>query len=194
MASLKRDGHHHTYADYLEWSGSSGEELIDGTHCVREPPAPSPLHQEIVIGLCSQVYTALKGKPWRACAAPFDVRLPKSTEKDEWIDTVVQPDVFIVCDPQKIDSRGVRGAPDWLAEVRSAHTGSYDKLVKLPVYERAGVREVWLIEPIDRTLEIYRLEAGRYGPARLLELKGKTPIAAVSAVIVDWDEILFKVS
>src|ERR1700678_26710 len=72
MAPLKRDGHHHTYADYLKWSGSSGEELIDGTHCVREPPAPSPLHQEIVIGLCSQVYTALKGKPWRAGAAPFD--------------------------------------------------------------------------------------------------------------------------
>jgi Uma2 family endonuclease len=140
------------------------------------------------------VYAALKDKPWRAYAAPFDVRLPKSTEQDDQVDTVVQPDVLIVCDLQKIDARGMRGAPDWLAEVLSPHTVSHDKVVKLRVYERAGVREVWIVDPIGRTLAIYQLEAGRYGRAIILALKGKTPIAAVPGVAIDWEEVLVKIS
>jgi Uma2 family endonuclease len=190
MTPLKRDTHYHTYTDYLTWSASHGDEVIDGTAYVREPPAPSPLHQGIVGELYRQAANALKGKPCRVYVAPFDVRLPKSTEEDDQIDTVVQPDVFIVCDLQKIDARGMRGAPDWIAEVLSPGTASHDKMVKLPVYERVGVREVWLIDPIDRTLTLYRLEAGHYGRATFLELKGQTPLTAVSGVTIDWDQVL----
>jgi Uma2 family endonuclease len=193
MALLKRDAHHYTYADYLRWSGSCGEELIDGAAYVREPPAPSPSHQGIVVGLCHQVNTALKDKPYRVYVAPFDVRLPKCAEQDDQVDTVVQPDVLIVCDLQKIDARGMRGAPDWVAEVLSPYTSSHDQVVKLPAYERAGVREVWLVHPIDRTLAIYQLEAGRYGRASILELKGKARIAAVPGITIDWDEVLVKI-
>jgi Uma2 family endonuclease len=194
MALLKRDAHRYTYADYLRWSGSYGQELIDGAAYVREPPAPSPSHQGIVVGLCRQVDAALKDKPHRVYVAPFDVRLPKSAEQDEKVDTVVQPDVLIVCDLQKIDARGMRGAPDWVTEVLSPHTATYDRAVKIPAYERAGVREVWLVDPIDRTLAIYQLEAGRYGRAIILELKGKTRIAAVPGITIDWDEVLVKIS
>ena len=189
MRVRTRDTHYHTYADYLTWSASHGDEVIDGTAYVREPPSPSPSHQGMTGELHRQVANALKGKACRVYAAPLDVRLPKSTEEDGQIDTVVQPDVFVVCDLQKIDARGVRGAPDWLAEVLSPGTANHDRLVKLPVYERAGVREVWLIEPIGRTLTLYRLEGGHYGRATLLELKGKTPIAAVPGVIIDWDQV-----
>ena len=194
MKLLKRDSHYHTYADYLTWSATYGDEVIDGTAYVRKPPSPSYSHQGIVVELGYQLVGALKGKPCRVCVAPLDVRLPKSTEEDGQIDTVVQPDVFIVCDLQKIDARGVRGAPDWLAEVLSPGTANHDKRVKLPVYERAGVREVWFIDPIHRTLTLYRLEGGRYGRATRLELKGKTPITAVPGVIVDWDEVLAGIS
>jgi Uma2 family endonuclease len=190
----KRDSHYHTYADYLTWSATYGDEVIDGTAYVREPPSPSPSHQGIVVELGRQIANALKGKPCRVFVAPFDVRLPKSTEEDGQIDTVVQPDVFIVCDLQKIDARGMRGAPDWLAEVLSPGTATHDKRVKLPVYERAGVREVWLIDPIGRTLTFYRLEAGHYGRATRLELKGKTPITAVPGVTIDWDEVLTEIA
>ncbi len=194
MTVLKRDTHHHTYADYLMWSGTYGDELIDGTAYVREPPAPSPSHQGIVAELCRQIGSALKGKPWRVYVAPFDIRLPKSTEEDDQVDTVVQPDVFIVCDLQKIDARGMRGAPDWLAEVLSPGTARHDQIVKLPVYERAGVREVWLIDPISCTLTLHRLEAGRYGRATLLKLEGRTQLTAVPGVTIDWDEVLAKIS
>ena len=194
MKLVKRDTHYHTYADYLTWSASHGDELIDGTAYVREPPSPSFTHQTIVLELGHQAVKALKGKPWRACVAPLDVRLPKSNEEDDQVDTVVQPDVFIVSDLEKIDERGVRGAPDWIAEVLSPGTTRHDKVVKLRVYERAGVREVWLIDPIKRTLMIHRLEAGRYGRATLLELKGQMPLTAVPGVTIDWDEVLAEIS
>jgi len=102
---------------------------------------------------------------------------------------VVQPDVVVVCDLGKLDERGIRGAPDWIAEVLSPATARHDQVVKLPAYERAGVPEVWLVHPIDRILSIYRLEDGRYGRPTLLELKGKTAIDALPGVSIDWDRL-----
>jgi Uma2 family endonuclease len=194
MTILKRDTHYHTYADYLTWSRSYGDELINGTAYVREPPSPSWSHQEIVLELGRQAANALEGKPCRVCVAPLDVRLPKSTEVDDQVDTVVQPDVFIVSDLKKIDARGVRGAPDWVAEVLSPSTARHDRTVKLAAYERAGVREVWLIDPVNLTLTIYRLEAGCYGRATTLELKGRTRLTAVPDVTIDWARVLARMS
>src|SRR4029077_16940085 len=127
----------------------------------------------VVLELGRQAANALKGKSCRVYVAPFDVRLPRSTEQDDQVDTVVQPDVFIVCDLQKIDARGMRGAPDWVAEVLSPGTASHDKIVKCPVYERAGVRELWLVDPVERRLTLYRLEGSHYGHASVLDLKGQ---------------------
>jgi len=194
MAVLKRDTQYHTYADYLVWSRPYGDELINGTAYVREPPSPSQPHQWIAFELARQIADALEDKPSHVYIAPFDVRLPKSGEEDNLVDTVVQPDVFIVTDLRKVDIRGVRGAPDWLAEVLSPSTARHDQVVKLPVYERAGVREVWFIHPIDRTVAIYLLERGRYGRPRMLGLKGKTQLTAVSGVTVDWDRAFAKLS
>jgi Uma2 family endonuclease len=84
----------------------------------------------------------------------------------------------------------VRGAPDWLAEVLSPSTATYDRSVKIPLYERAGVPEVWLIHPTDRTLAIYRLEDGRYGRPIHQELKGQTQLSSVPSVSIDWDRLM----
>ena len=194
MTVLQRDKHYHTYADYLTWSREYGDELINGTAYVREPPSAGLSHQRVVGEIYHQAVTALKGKPCEVFVSPSDVRLPKSTEHDDQVDTVVQPDVFIVCDPQKLDERGTRGAPDWVVEVLSPSTARHDQFVKVPAYERAGVREVWLVHPIDCTLTIYRLESGRYGRATRRELKGRTRIAAVPGVTIDWDEVLAEIS
>jgi Uma2 family endonuclease len=194
MTVLKRDMHYHTYADYLTWSRSHGDELIDGTAYVREPPSPTRSHQEIVGELYHQAAYALEDRLCRVYVAPFDVRLPKSTEEDDQVDTVVQPDVLIVSDLKKLDARGMRGAPDWVAEVLSPSTARHDQSVKLSAYERAGVREVWFIDPIDRTLTIYQLEAGCYGRATIRELKGRTQLAAVPGVTINWARVLAKMS
>ena len=190
MTVLKRDTEHHTYADYLIWSRTYGDELIDGTAYVREPPAPTWSHQMISGEVYRQIANALRDKPFRVCIAPSDIRLPKSNEEDDQVDTVVQPDIFIVSDLRKVDARGLRGAPAWLAEVLSPSTARHDQITKLPAYERAGVREVWLINPIDRTVSIYRLEAGHYGRATVAPLKGVTELTAVAGVCVDWDSVL----
>jgi Uma2 family endonuclease len=193
MTVLRRDTYYHTYADYLTWSRNYGDELINGTAYVREPPSPGRSHQRVVGEIYRQVATALKGNSCQVYVAPSDVRLPKSTEHDDQVDTVVQPDVFIVCDPQKLDERGTCGAPDWVGEVLSPSTAGHDQFVKVPAYEHAGVREVWLVHPINCTLTIYRLDAGRYGRATHLELKGRTPLTAVPGVTVDWDEVLAEI-
>jgi Uma2 family endonuclease len=192
MAVTQRDTQRHTYGDYLEWSRDYGDEIIDGVAYVREPPSPSRIHQELVVELSYQLHGALEGGSCRVYVAPLDVRLPRSDEPDDKIETVVQPDVFIVCDRGKTDELGVRGAPDWLAEVLSPGTASYDQSVKIPLYERAGVPEVWLIHPTDRTLAIYRLEDGRYGRPIYQELKGQTLLSAVPSVSIDWDRTMMR--
>jgi Uma2 family endonuclease len=193
MTLFKRDIHHHTYADYLRWSDIQRAELVNGTAYVREPPAPSLLHQEVVREMLFQLRSALDGKSWSIQVAPFDVRLPRSNEPDAEIDTVVQPDVLIVRDRTKFDERGMRGAPDWVAEILSPSTASHNQTVKLPVYERAGIREVWFVDPRNRTLMIYRLEGARYGRPTILELKGQTSLTAIPDLRVDWDNLLSQV-
>jgi len=194
MSLPQRDALHHTYAEYLTWSDGGREELINGIAYIKEPPAPSRSHQELVGELHFQVRKALEGKSWRVYVAPFDVRLPRAGEADDHIDTVVQPDVLVVCDLDRLDERGMRGAPDWLAEVLSPSTARHDQFLKVPVYERSGVREVWLVHPIDRTVSIYRLEDGRYGRPMILELKGRTAISAIPGVSIDWDRLAAQAS
>ncbi|MFL6600862.1 MAG: Uma2 family endonuclease [Steroidobacteraceae bacterium] len=195
MSAHQRDIQHHTYADYLIWSACYGDEIIDGVAYVREPPAPSRAHQEIVGEIHRQAANALERKPCRVYIAPFDVRLPKNGEPDDETDTVVQPDVLIVCDLQKLDDRGMRGAPDWIAEVLSPSTAGYDQIIKLRAYERAGVSEVWLIQPTDRTLTVYRLDdAGQYGRPMIVELKGETAITVVPGVSINWDRLLANIT
>lgn len=189
MAVTQRDVLHHTYGEYLTWPEGNYSELINGTAYVREPPAPSRVHQELVGEIYLQARQALERKAFGIYVAPFDVRLPRDGESDELIDTVVQPDVLVVGDLSKLDERGMRGAPDWVAEVLSPATASYDKVTKLPIYERAGVREVWLVDPIERIVGIYSLQDGRYERPTILELKGRTTIGAIPGVVIDWDRL-----
>lgn len=176
----------YTYADYLGWPEDTRYELIDGV-AYAMAPAPSRAHQAVVGELFAQVKLALRGIPCNAYVAPFDVRLPRVGEADAAVDTVVQPDVLVVCDPVKVDKRGVRGAPDWVAEVLYPASAGRDQTVKLAAYERAGVPEVWLLHPTDRVLTIYRLENGRYGRPQILEMRGSVTIGVLPEVKVDFD-------
>ena len=151
MGLALRDDRYHTYADYLAWPEDVRYELIDGTAYLMAP-APTLAHQDVVGEIYFQLRQALQGKSCRAFIAPVDVRLPKADEADDQVDTVLQPDVLVVCDPSRLDRRGVRGAPDLVVEVLSSSTASHDHLWKRRVYERSGVREYWLVHPIDRMI------------------------------------------
>lgn len=188
MGLALRDSEHHTYGDYLLWPEDVRYELIDGAAYLMAP-APTLDHQDVAGEIFRQLGNILRGKPCRAFIAPVDVRLPKAQEADQAIDTVVQPDVLVVCDPAKLDRRGVRGAPDLVVEVLSPSTASHDQLLKRRVYERAGVPEYWLVHPADRIVSIYRLIGGEYRKPEIQELKGRTPVGVLSGAAIEWDEL-----
>jgi Uma2 family endonuclease len=188
MGLALRDPEYHTYADYLTWPEEVRYELIDGDAYLMAP-APTVSHQDIAGEVYRQLANGLRGRPCRALIAPVDVRLPKADEADDRIDTVVQPDVLVVCDQQKISERGVRGAPDWVLEVLSHSTAGHDQVRKLRVYERHGVPEYWLVQPWGKVLTVYRLENGAYGRPHTQELAGETPVGVLEGVVIQWDEL-----
>lgn len=178
-----------TYSDYLTWDDGQRWEILDG-QAVAMSPAPTLDHQEIVGEVFVQLANQLRGKPCRPFVSPVDVRLPKPGQTDETTDRVVQPDVLVVCDPKKLDRRGVRGAPDLVIEVLSPATAGHDHLRKRRVYESAGVREYWLIHPGDRTVLVYLLQDGSYGKPDVQTMEEPTPVQVLDGVLIDWVPIL----
>lgn len=190
MALALRDEDLHTYGEYLTWPDDLRYELIDGVAYCMAPPAPTLEHQDFAGEIYRQIANALQGKPCRAFVAPLDVRLPKADEADERVNTVVQPDVLVVCQPGKLDRHGVRGAPDLAVEVLSPSTASHDHLRKRRVYERAGVREYWLVHPTDRIVTVYRLVNGEYGKPDMFDMAEATPVGVLPGVAIIWEGLL----
>jgi Uma2 family endonuclease len=177
-----------SYGDYRQWPADERWELIDG-EAYAMAPAPSRLHQEIAVELTRQIANQLRDHRCRVYAAPFDVRLPKNDEADQRIDTVVQPDLAVICDPAKLDDKGCRGAPDWIIEILSPDTAAHDQIRKRALYEHHGVREYWLVHPVDRILTIYRLtENESYGKPDVVELEGTTAVASLPGLEIQWPE------
>jgi Uma2 family endonuclease len=147
-----------TYTDYLTWNGDERWELIDGVPCAMTAPLRS--HQTVSSNLHRDLAVFLKDKPCQVYHAPFDVRL----NADSADDTVVQPDLLVVCDSAKLDERGCTGAPDMVIEIMSPSTSRHDRLVKFQAYQKAGVREYWIIDPDTKTLQVNILDTdkGKY--------------------------------
>lgn len=185
MGLPRRDDERHTYGDYRTWPDDRAYELVDGI-AYAMVPAPSVAHQSIIVAMVRQIEQALEHGPCRVFVAPLDVRLPSGEEADDDTDTVVQPDLLVVCDRSKIDERGIRGAPDWVVEVISPATAAHDQIVKRALYERHQVREFWLVHPTDRVVTIYRLDQGRYGQPEVAELAGSTAVGVLPGVSIDW--------
>ncbi|MFN3594118.1 MAG: Uma2 family endonuclease [Thiobacillaceae bacterium] len=185
---LRKPPAHYTYADYARWPEDQRYELIDGVAYAMT--GPNRRHQAIVGEVYRQIANALESHPCRVYLAPFDVRLPKADEADAQVDTVVQPDLSVFCDRGKLDDKGARGAPDWVIEVLSPSTAVHDHILKRSVYERAGVREYWLVHPTDRIVTVYWLTDGEYGRPEVYELTGRTASRVLPEVAIDWDRVL----
>jgi len=147
----------YTYDDYCEWADDKRWELIDGVPYAMS--APSLAHQEISGNLFNQLYNFLKGKQCKVFAAPVDVRL----NVDFGDDTVVQPDILVVCDKSKLDDgKSVLGAPDLVIEISSPSTSLRDRVLKLNRYLQAGVREYWIVDPEDQSVSVHLLKNNEY--------------------------------
>ena len=160
--SIPRPEKKYTYGDYLKWSDEERWELINGVPYAMGP-APLTEHQQILGELFVSLALYFREKNCRVFPAPFDVRLPQSDEKDEEISTVVQPDIVVVCDPDKLDERGCNGAPDMVVEIISSSTAKKDLNEKFNLYERSGIQQYWVVFPKYKVVDIYNLdESGQH--------------------------------
>jgi Uma2 family endonuclease len=147
-----------TYRDYREWDLKEGEryELIYGVAYAMS--APNAVHQSILAALTAKFYNFLEGKPCKIYPAPYDVRL--FYEEDDEDDTVVQPDLTVICDEKKRAPEGCRGAPDLVAEILSPSNTVIEMERKFDLYRVAGVREYWVVAPEEKIIHVHRFREG----------------------------------
>ncbi len=179
---------HYTYADYLTWQMEEMVELIKGK-IFRQAAAPRVNHQKVSGIVFYSLFHYLKGQQCDVFAAPFDVRLPVKSKKHEDIDTVVQPDICVICDPEKLDELGCVGAPDLVVEILSPGNNSKELRNKYEVYEESGVREYWVIHPNESTLLIYSLVQGKFSPSRLLTMGDVVHSEVIKGFSLDLEDV-----
>ncbi|HAI75386.1 MAG TPA: restriction endonuclease [Microscillaceae bacterium] len=144
----------YSYADYLTWQFEQTVELIKGK-IFQMSPAPNVKHQKISSKLHICIGTYLQEKSCNLFAAPFDVRLldkRKSSQANQDIYTVVQPDLSVICNAAQLDEQGCIGAPDLVVEILSPGNSKKEMRIKYALYEEAGVREYWVVFPSVRAL------------------------------------------
>lgn len=158
----------YTFADYLQWAFAERVELIRG-RLMRMSPAPNTWHQRLVGRFYIAFHESLGNGPCEVFLAPFDVRLPAPGHQRSGMhaDTVVQPDLCVVCDPTLLDERGCCGAPDLIVEILSPGNSRKELSAKFDLYESSGVREYWIADPDHQHILAYTLSnEGSYSGSR----------------------------
>ncbi|GHV69320.1 hypothetical protein AGMMS49928_11180 [Spirochaetia bacterium] len=179
VTELPENGRY-TYADYLEWEGPERYQLIKGE--VFLMASPSVAHQAILMELSIEFSNWLRGKPCRVLAAPLDVRL--FPEEDNSDDTVVQPDLLVVCDKDKLGKGSVNGAPDLAVEIISPSNTNKEMFLKFQYYLDAGLREYWVIDPDEKKVQVHLYENGRFISSAYKE-NASIPVTVLPGLTID---------
>ena len=178
----------YTFADCLTWEENERIEIIDGEAVMMAPP--SSVHQEIVAELTRQFGNYLEGKRCKVYPAPFGVRLfERDGEAPEDVDTMVEPDLSVVCDRSKIDKYGCKGAPDLVVEILSPSSLRHDRFVKLGLYQRAGVREYWIVNPAEKSVQVFLLEDGHYTAKDYGGADDQLRVNVLEGCVIDLSEV-----
>ena len=178
----------YTFADVLAWDIDARIELIDGVPYMMAPPSTE--HQRITGEIFRQVANFLVGKKCQAFPAPFGVRLfsrKEDTPDDEG--TVLEPDITVVCDRDKLDEHGCKGAPDFVVEILSPSTQRRDRLEKYNLYRLAGVREYWIVDPERKLVQAVALEDGQYPIPQVYTEKDKAPVTVLDGCVIDLSPV-----
>jgi Uma2 family endonuclease len=185
----------YTYADYLTWVDGQARELINGFIKIMSP-ATRLEHARVNSSIFWNLgYLIRRNKGnCEVFTAPFDVRFPKQGETaDDKIDTVVQPDICMVCDLSKLDERGCCGAPDMIVEILSPSTTKKGLTEKFTLYEESGVKEYWIVYPLDKVIHVFLLqEDGKYDVGVAYESEGQIPVSIFDNHPIDLADIFGK--
>ncbi|NDC41649.1 MAG: Uma2 family endonuclease [Chitinophagia bacterium] len=154
------------YADYLNWPSEERVELIAGRKYALEHH--DAVAEAMLDTLHEALYEFMRGYSGKTSCQPFDLRLPENTHSDADITTVLQPDLCVICQPSILDERGCVGAPDIVVAMLTPANAAVTLHEKYQLYERAGVKEYWIVSPHDHTFTAYVLHNGAYQAQRLL--------------------------
>ncbi|MEE9439780.1 MAG: Uma2 family endonuclease [Saprospiraceae bacterium] len=144
---------YYSYSDYITWNFKERVELFLGK-VMKMSPAPNVNHQKISGNLFLALGNQLKNTKCHLFSAPFDVRLPISKKKGNF-DTVVQPDIVVICDTSKLDEQGCNGAPDIVIEILSPGNSTREMKDKFELYEASLVPEYWMVDPAHQDITVY---------------------------------------
>jgi Uma2 family endonuclease len=180
----------YSYEDYLSWNFTDRVELIKGW-LYKMSPGASMKHQRISLNFGSILHQHLRKTDCKVFQAPFDVRFinPAKTSSYKEIFDVVQPDVFVVCDPSKIDEKGCQGAPDIIFEILSKGNTKRDTQEKFNLYEENGVIEYWIISPQDEMVNIFELINGKYNFKGIYSRESTLTIKALSNFQISGEDL-----
>ena len=186
--ALSQEAKQYTYADFLGWDENARAELVDGE--VVMLGAPSTNHQGVLTELLFQIRNYLEGKPCRVFVSPYAVRLnPQENNGD---DTVLEPDLVVICDSAKIEKHGCRGAPDMIVEIISPSSASYDRVVKFRKYQQGKVREYWIVDPETKTVQVCVLNENGY-LVTIYDHNESVPVAALPGCTIALGKIFAQV-
>ncbi len=177
----------YTYADYLNWDFEEIVELIKGK-IFAKAAAPNRIHQKVSMKLATKLSVFLEKEKCEVYAAPFEVRFSKDPDYKK-IDSAVQPDICVICDPSKLDSKGCLGAPDLIVEILSPSNSKVELQNKYELYQEFGVKEYWIIHPVENTLQINLLVDGFYQPSRLYTSGQKVTSTVLPGFELDLEEV-----
>ncbi len=170
----------YTWEDFRSWSDSERWELIDG-EAYAMSPAPATRHQKLLIRLASAFEIFFRGKPCEVFPAPTDLKLSDTD--------VVQPDLLVVCEPDKIKPTHIEGPPALVIEILSPSTELLDRGRKLDLYAASGVKEVWLVTPYPSLIEIFVLDNGTYRRAHAFTREQPFRCPSFPALQLDLNEL-----
>ena len=173
----------YTEDDYYNLPENVRAELIDGQ--IYYMSAPSRIHQEILGFIFKKIayYIDQKKGPCKVYPAPFAVKLFFEDDRN-----VVEPDISVICDPNKLTDRGCTGAPDWIVEIVSPSNSSHDYIRKLNLYADAGVREYWIVNPQKETIFVYHLEETKF-EAAAYTFQDKIKVNIYDDLLIDFTEL-----
>ncbi len=185
MSMAQKKGHY-TVADYALWPEGERWELIDGEAYLMTP-APSRRHQQIAAQLVGQFLASLQGRPCTVYPAPSDLTF--GDKADDQADTVVQPDLFVMCGSHGGTENRVIGVPVLIIEILSPSSARRDKIVKLALYQRVGVKEYWIVDPIYEVIDVFVHNGTEYGRSQTVAKDDSLALSTLDGVSVDVEAV-----
>lgn len=181
----------YTYGDYLKFTDDEIVEIIDGRICAMSP-APSRIHQELIMELSAEIRNYIKSNngECKVYPAPFDVVLVDENENSNDSKNIVQPDISVICDKNKLTDKGCTGSPDMIIEIISPFNPSNDYVRKLNLYEQFKIREYWIVNPMKKNILVYTLTDNGYGMPDIYTFNDKVKVNIYENLYIDFKSLI----